>query len=183
MKVSITWLAAGAAALIVDAALVTGCSEGAADDGSGMATPFQWTADVRYVGDVPAPPPPAGRCPQAPTPDLDYSHLIWEFEGTATQPLGEFTNACDDCSLVSIGGSLTTDGECTITNADGDELFVIYAGRDTGSEGDSVSWKNIAIIVGGTGRFEGASGFLQEEATVSLTARAGTSTGEGMLIQ
>lgn len=77
--------------------------------------------------------------------------LTFACEGEAIH-LGRFTGFAQ--ALVNPEGTAFTDGDTTLVAADGDELYLTCAG--TIARDGSVSAR--CIILGGTGRFRGATG-------------------------
>ena len=77
----------------------------------------------------------------------------------------------------------TEAGTCVYQDANGDQLWERFEGATEGNGTPSIG---IATVIGGTGRFEGATGETSYENTFSASSRAGlyqgTGTKEGTLI-
>ena len=86
------------------------------------------------------------------------------FVGSSTQ-LGKFTGAFDFCAAPVKAGRYYDDVECYMVAANGDILFLtikdgqVIGGRlDNHPDHVTSYWRDRFVILGGTGRFEGASG-------------------------
>jgi hypothetical protein len=99
-------------------------------------------------------------------------------EGQATQ-LGRFTATfTETVDLASATGT----GHYTFTAANGDRLFAEGAGGEDGFEPPNVSHVTMTgTIVGGTGRFAGASGTLTIRSAGVIDFATQTSKGTGTL--
>jgi hypothetical protein len=108
---------------------------------------------------------------------------VSEATGTASH-LGLVTMRADHCFALP---NLLTQGRMTLVAANGDELRVRYTGTCTPAipvPGDLVTCTTDNVVVGGTGRFENASGELDITAHVLITAEpswSATWTWEGVL--
>ncbi|MEX1288735.1 MAG: hypothetical protein AB1Z57_12405 [Acidimicrobiia bacterium] len=94
--------------------------------------------------------------------------------GTITH-LGRVTWEAEHCfydDFMSFGAS-----ELTITAANGDQLFGTYTGSMTGP----TTWLDDLTIVGGTGRFEGATGEVAESGWYDPDTEYMEITGEGWI--
>lgn len=134
-----------------------------------MSVPFHGSGSGWVTSQVFAPGFPVerstfdGRC----SIPADY---VVEFaaSGQATH-LGEFTIVFGHCSRMNVDagtGAVTFDygdGRGTFVAANGDELHGTYgAGTANLTADGTVAWHDTFALVGGTGRFEGASGGGQE---------------------
>ena len=77
---------------------------------------------------------------------------------------------------------LTTSGlretaTCVLQDAEGNQLWERVQGA---SEGNEAPWEGTTTWIGGTGRFEGASGEQSVKATFSASPRAGVYQGTGV---
>jgi hypothetical protein len=136
---------------------------------------MKWKADIEFGGVVY--PPPPGRCPDDPA----FGNVFWIDTGEGTH-LGKYRAECDDCTYAPGAGVPTffVDGRCTVTAANGDQVFATYEGQDTQHNAEVISWTAEAEVIGGTGRFEGISGNVTETATVYPPAGlTGTGVVEG----
>jgi hypothetical protein len=98
--------------------------------------------------------------------------------GTATY-LGRFSGSYED--LVDLA-TVSSTGTFTLTAANGDQLFTTTVGREDQFTPPNISHVTvIATIVGGTGRFAGATGSLTIEHTSAIDFQAATSTGSGTI--
>jgi len=97
-------------------------------------------------------------------------------EGTAIQ-LGRFTTQ----SLESVDLATTTSkGTLDFTAANGDRLFTTTVGGEDQFVPPNISHVSyVATIVGGTGRFAGASGRFTARQVSTIDFAAGTSSGSG----
>jgi hypothetical protein len=91
-----------------------------------------------------------------------YTRL--EGEGQATH-LGRFTVTADIAIVIGAG----VHGTGTLTAANGDQLFLTMEGDGI----DPIHGLGEFTVVGGTGRFEGASGFYEQ--LITFAAPGGTS--------
>ena len=89
-----------------------------------------------------------------------------EGQGQATH-LGRFTQTGDAAVDVVTGNAR---GTWTLTAANGDSLFLKFEAKPTT---DSTHGLAAFTVVGGTGRFQGASGFYEQ--TITFTVTPGTS--------
>jgi hypothetical protein len=88
-------------------------------------------------------------------------------EGTATH-LGRYTYAANEC-FNPINGVFV--GVHTFTSANGDQLFGTYSGQvaPTADE-DLVTYHELLLITGGSGRFAGASGMFEVNGLADLAS-------------
>jgi hypothetical protein len=97
-------------------------------------------------------------------------------DGNATH-LGRFTATTEDS--VNIATTQST-GTFNLTAANGDRIFTTTVGQETGFQPPNVSFvTQTATIVGGTGRFAGATGTFTVEFAQTIDFAAGTATGTG----
>jgi hypothetical protein len=97
-------------------------------------------------------------------------------QGTATQ-LGRFTATSHE--VVNMLTSTGT-GTFVFTAANGDQLTTTVAGGEVGFTPPNVSTvEEVGTIVGGTGRFAGATGTFTLGYTSAIDYASGTSTGSG----
>ena len=97
-------------------------------------------------------------------------------EGTATA-LGRFSLATT--TVVDLATSQGT-GTFTFTAANGDQLFTTTTGGESAFVPPNISYvTQVATIVGGTGRFAGASGTFTMRQVGVIDFATGTSTGTG----
>ncbi len=117
------------------------------------------------------------------------SDYIVEFaaSGQATR-LGEFTIVFGHCSRINVDpgtGAVSFDygdGRGTFVAANGDELHGTYdAGSADLTAGGIVVWQDTFTLVGGTGRFDGASGGGQEAGTTDSVTGWTTWAFEGTI--
>jgi len=117
------------------------------------------------------------------------SDYIVEFSasGQATH-LGEFTIVFGHCSRINVDpgtGAVSFDygdGRGTFVAANGDELFGTYdAGSADLTADGQVAWHDTFMLVGGTGRFDGASGGGQESGTTDSVTGWTTWAFEGTI--
>ena len=99
---------------------------------------------------------------------LDVTGAWWQ---TLSVAVGELTHMgrseyfSSHCSTVD--GSALAGGEATIVAANGDELWIAYSGTTIAPPPIiTISLEN--IVLGGTGRFEGATGFITGYAFVTF---------------
>jgi hypothetical protein len=97
-------------------------------------------------------------------------------EGNATQ-LGRFTATY---SAIADLATPTATGTYTFAAANGDQLFTTFSGTGAPVAPDIVSFTEIIVIVGGTGRLAGATGTLtlRRIGIVNFATGRSTSTGE-----
>jgi len=95
-------------------------------------------------------------------------------EGNATH-LGRFTATSED--FVNIVSTEST-GTFNLTAADGDRMFTTTVGKETRFQPPNVSFvTQTATIVGGTGRFAGATGSFTVEFVQTIAPPTATGTG------
>jgi hypothetical protein len=90
------------------------------------------------------------------------SDYVIEFRGTGhLSHLGEVTLVFEHCSQIDFTTGNTTygDGTFAFVAANGDELWGTY-GSGTGApvSATEIGWQDTFVLIGGTGRFAGASG-------------------------
>ena len=96
--------------------------------------------------------------------------------GTASH-LGRFTATSED--RVNTTNNTAT-GTLNITAANGDQLFTRTAGAETGFIPPNISMVTAtATVLGGTGRFERATGTFTIEYTDTIDFATGSATGSG----
>jgi hypothetical protein len=96
--------------------------------------------------------------------------------GNATH-LGRFTATSVDS--VNIATTQST-GTFNLTAANGDRIFTTTVGQETGFQPPNVSLvTHTATIVGGTGRFAGATGTFTVKFVQTIDFASGTATGTG----
>lgn len=152
--------------LALVAALAVGCGDSMTTapmdvpalnlDRTGKGVPFQLSGDAFFMGQDFAPdfgPPEFGKSDFGGRCSVPSDFVIrFSVAGHATH-MGDVTALEEHCSLVNFetGRTLSdSDGETTITAANGDELWI----RHHKSPGE----QDQGQFVGGTGRFTGASG-------------------------
>jgi hypothetical protein len=97
-------------------------------------------------------------------------------EGNATH-LGRFTATSEDS--VNIATTQST-GTFNLTAANGDRIFTTTVGHETGFQPPNVSSvTQTATIVGGTGRFAGATGSFTVAFTQTIDFATATAAGTG----
>jgi hypothetical protein len=102
-----------------------------------------------------------------PVAGIAYAHV--EGQGQATH-LGRFTQTGDAAVDVATGNAR---GTWTLTAANGDMLFLEFEAKPTI---DSTHGLGAFTVVGGTGRFQGASGFYEQIITFTVTPGTSDST-------
>ena len=75
----------------------------------------------------------------------------------------------------------TQSGWRTLTAANGDELYLAVTGRNAGAVGGLVTIDAQLTIVGGTGRFAGATGSARGTGTANLATRSTSVSIEGTI--
>ena len=102
---------------------------------------------------------------------------VTETSGTASH-LGLVSFSSNHCFALP---NLITQGQGTLVAANGDELYLTYSGTCTPP--DFATCNTDTVVVGGTGRFENATGEFQVTAVVTNTAppRPIAMTWEGTL--
>jgi hypothetical protein len=98
-----------------------------------------------------------------PVAGIAYAHV--EGQGQATH-LGRFTETGDSAVDVATGNA---QGTWTLTAANGDMLYLEFEAKPTS---DHTHGDGAFTIVGGTGRFEGASGSYEQ--IITFTVEPGT---------
>jgi hypothetical protein len=132
----------------------------------GTELPFRGSFTLATSGEVNCPP----TCP--PT----TLTITGNQEGTATH-LGRFT--ATSVNTVDLATTMST-GTFTFTAANGDQLFTTTAGQETAFIPPNISHVTFnAEIVGGTGRFAGATGTFIIRTIGAIDFAAATSTGTG----
>jgi hypothetical protein len=100
-----------------------------------------------------------------------------------TSHLGRLTGSGTSCTEFALGTEAVSiwDGMITLEAADGSTLIVIYEG-DQGQPIDGVAtFLHADTIIGGTGRFEGASGEWTVSGTIDFTDLTVSGTVSGWL--
>jgi hypothetical protein len=101
--------------------------------------------------------------------------------GTATS-MGKITAASADCIVPGEGTYTFTGGRLVLTGADGDTLTAEYSGFLTPTAKYPVfSLSGSYRIVGGTGRFTGATGSGSLQGTNNIATGAGAYTAAGVV--
>lgn len=72
-------------------------------------------------------------------------------------------------------------GQIRLTAADGDELHGTYEGVTTFIDPPMVGWADVIVFAGGTGRFVGASGQVDESGEVNIFTGMGSTAMHGSL--
>ena len=96
---------------------------------------------------------------------------------SADDPLAGLAGRCfvmGENDLATFG--YTEAGTCVYQDANGDQLWARFEGTN---EGNGASTLGTGTWIGGTGRFEGASGEVDYENTFSASPRAGLYQGTG----
>jgi hypothetical protein len=134
----------------------------------GSVLPFAGSFDIQTTGTFNCPP----TCP--PTTLV----ITGTFSGTATH-LGRFTGTTDE--IVDVATATGT-GTFNLTAANGDQLFTTTVGQADQSTPPTISHvTETATIVGGTGRFAGATGTLNIEHTMTIDFSTGIAKGSGTI--
>ena len=135
---------------------------------SGTELPFRGSFTIATTGVLNCPP----TCP--PT----SLQITGAEEGTATH-LGRFTAVSVD--VVDLAAATST-GTFNFTAADGDQLFTTTSGGEEEFIPPNTSIVAlVATIVGGTGRFEGATGMFTIRHRGTIDFASGTASGSGSL--
>lgn len=154
-------LGAAAAALL----LVVAAPAGAADQGAGAAFRIRASYDAVPAQD--------GVCGQA-------FHVVASGSAVGTE-IGNGTWNDSECAVFGEAG-VSIDGRLTLTAANGDELFVTYQALSPLPDASgAIHPAGTFTIVGGTGRFAGATGDGTLSADASLANPATTATLEGTI--
>jgi hypothetical protein len=165
-------------ALLVAATVLLACTEsrvlepneGKPAAADGMTTASQQNGSLRPAGGVCI---LVSRTPLSPTRRL----LDWECR---LQHLGLATSHVDETATAGPSGLVVT-ATVTYTAANGDQLFVSYAGSGSIQDGVAIS-SGTETAIGGSGRFTGASGSLARTGRMLLPpAFGGEYTTEGTL--
>jgi hypothetical protein len=137
-------------------------------------TPSQGGADLPMHGSFTLATSGEVNCPPACPPTT--LRVSGTGEGTATH-LGRFTAAfVDNVNLATA----TSTGTFSFTAANGDRLFTTTSGGEDQFTPPNISHVRLqAEIVGGTGRFAGATGTLIIRTIGTIDFASGTSTGTG----
>jgi hypothetical protein len=145
------------------AAVVTG-SQTQAQGGTDLPFHGRYTFQTSAVVNCP---------PTCPPTILTISGTI---AGDATH-IGRFTGTSED----SINTAATqSTGTLNLTAANGDRIFTTTVGQETGFQPPNVSFvMQTATIVGGTGRFAGATGTFTVEFVQTIDFAAATASGTG----
>jgi hypothetical protein len=113
------------------------------------------------------------------------SAWVWKEVGTGTASrLGTVTYSLWHCTqLTSPVGGTYQDGLLVITAANGDRLELQHYGTFAVDEAEGLSTaEGSSTIVGGTGRFAGASGELSERAEFHFTSETQYATASGHIV-
>jgi hypothetical protein len=121
---------------------------------------------------------PAGRPVQGTrttTTTLDLSTGV----GTSTTSgdlshVGAFTGQATEQFIPTSATTFTFTGTATLVAANGDELFASFAGSAAVTSATTSTGTNTYTILGGTGRFAGASGTLTETINSTVVSIIGT---------
>ncbi len=153
---------AAAAAVVL---LVVAAPAGAADRGTGAALRIRASYDAIPTQD--------GVCGQA-------FHVVASGSAVGTD-IGNGTWVDSECAVFGDTG-ISISGQLTLTAADGDELFVRYDARSPLPDATgAIHPAGTFTILGGTGRFAGATGGGILAADASLADPATTATLEGTI--
>jgi hypothetical protein len=113
------------------------------------------------------------------------SHWIWIEEGTGTASrLGRVTYTLRQCTqATSMLTGTFQEGMLEITAANGDTLEIEHYGTFEVNPDEGVSYaQGVASIVGGTGRFAGATGELSEMVEFHFANETNYSTTTGHIV-
>jgi hypothetical protein len=133
---------------------------------SGSDLPFHGRYTVQTQGVVNCPP----TCP--PT-----TVVISGTGGGNATHVGRFTVTSED--LVNLATAQAS-GTLNLTGADGDRIFTTTVGQETAFQPPNVSFVTVsATVVGGTGRFAGATGSFSVQFVQAIDLGSGTATGTG----
>ena len=85
---------------------------------------------------------------------------------------------------VTFTGPTTVDITNTVvyTAANGDKLLSSFVGTGTIDQSGGVTFSGTETFLGGTGRFDGASGSMTDVGTASLVTGTGQLTGDGSIV-
>lgn len=143
--------------------------------------PLPFRADVTFTGELIAPDAPgsAARCNE-----LELFTLRGSGQGVVTY-MGYTTGTFSNCTAFPIPGPVDVlDGEVTMIAANGDLLFLTYSGvqHEVDLATFTAEYAATYLIVGGSGRFEGASGMLEATGVVDFnTGGLSTEVAEGWI--
>ena len=106
----------------------------------------------------------AQRCPDALT-------IGFAIEGTLSH-LGRMTGGGSNCTELALGTESVPiwDGIAIVTAADGSTLTLAYEGQQGAPANGVAGFSHVDTVVGGTGRFAGATGLLTIEGLIDFSA-------------
>ncbi len=101
--------------------------------------------------------------------------------GNATH-MGSVTMLSTDCVVQADGQIMFTDGQLLLTAANGDQVNATYSGMLLpGAEAPVYSLTGSYTVVGGTGRFEGATGSGSLQGSSNIVTGQGSYTATGVI--
>jgi hypothetical protein len=108
--------------------------------------------------------------------------LGFEIGGVGTH-FGRFTGFGTNCTLFTLGTQAVPidDGIVVLEAADGSTLTTSYDGAQEAPVAGVAGFAQIHTIVGGTGRFDGATGELNVSGTINLSNFTVSGTASGWL--
>jgi hypothetical protein len=136
--------------------------------GGDQERPFKQDLEGQFLGMVTDPAELESRCGEG---ALWISHMAGH--GTITH-LGRVTWTTSHCFYEDFTFS---DANLVITAANGDELRATYAGYMTGE----TTWAETLTVLGGTGRFEGASGSSSNTGWIDMASGHMETNGTGWI--
>lgn len=113
--------------------------------------------------------PIKGSCTITSTDFVSFAFPILNQVGHATCQISHLGRATLRSELAVNVATGTQTGASTFTAANGDLLYVTSAGSSTPTGPSTISFTGITTIVGGTGRFENATGQLNASGTTSFS--------------
>lgn len=150
--------------------LPTAGPEGLRYEQAAVALPFHGTLDLQVLGWAE---PPEGRCPE------EYPMLSTMAGHGPLTHLGLTSAVATHCiHPVTLAFAR---GRMRLTAADGDELHGTYEGVTTFIDPPMVGWADVIVFAGGTGRFVGASGQVDESGEVNIFTGMGSTAMHGSL--
>ncbi|HUE77720.1 MAG TPA: hypothetical protein VMM83_07240 [Longimicrobiales bacterium] len=108
--------------------------------------------------------------------------IVFEVEGRGSH-LGRFTGTGSNCTAFPIPGPVPIQhGIFDVATANGDRLFGTYEGvqAEVDAEGAAV-FETAVAIMGGTGRFTGATGMWEELGSISFVTGEVSATFDGWI--
>ena len=109
------------------------------------------------------------------TTELDLGSLTFTTDATGTTShLGRTTTHLDAALTPTGADTFTIAGSGTVVAADGSELFVTFTGSGALDASGNPTGDLVTTIIGGTGRFENASGTLTGSFTQVLASMSAT---------